>query len=693
MNRLLRVLIVEDFEIDVALLIQELQRGGYEPDFKWVNTPEAMDIALSKPIWDVVIANCFLPGFDVSNILALLKERKFDLPLIIVSDDVHEDQALAVMRAGAQDYLIKSELARLVPAIERELRVVRERQVQRQIVQALHENENRFRTLIEHVSDMVTILDASGIVKYKSPSVERILGYKPEELVGKNFLEYIHPEDVSRFSVVLGQEPGQSGRVTGLELRCRHRNGLWRFLEATLNHLLQDPTIKGVVLTLRDITDRKLDEETIRHLAYYDALTGLPNRTLFNDRLTQALAHAHRTQQELAVMSLHLDQFKTINDTLGYALGDRLLREITQRLTGCLGEGDTLAHLGNGEFLLLLPGIGQVQNLEKISQRILEAIEPPFNLDNHEFRITVNMGVSFYPSDGETAEVLIKNADAALHRAKLQGKNNYQLYTSTIHAKALERLVMESSLRRALERNELLLYYQPQLSLQTGQIVGAEALVRWQHPTRGLISPMKFVPLAEETGLIVPLGEWVLRSTCTQAKAWQKAGFRPIRVAVNLSARLFKQKNLVENIARILEETELDPRYLELELTESTVMENAEATLTKLQELKAMGIQLSIDDFGTGYSSLSYLRRFSLDTLKIDQSFVQDITTDPDGAVIARLIIDIAHSLKLRVIAEGVETEGQLTFLRAHHCDEIQGYFFSKPLSAGAFTRLLREGR
>jgi diguanylate cyclase (GGDEF)-like protein/PAS domain S-box-containing protein len=652
-----------------------------------------MNIALTKSIWDVVIANGFLPGFDIFNILALLKERKPNLPLIIVSDDIHENQALAVMRAGAQDYLIKSELARLVPAIERELRMVHERRAQHKAEQALNECQNRFRVLIEHISDMITILDANGIVKYQSPSVERILGYKPEELIGNNFLEYIHPEDVPRFSVVFGREPGQSGKVTGIELRCRHQNGLWRFLEATLNLLLHDPTIKGIVVNLRDITDRKLDEETIRHLAYYDALTGLPNRTLFNDRLIQALAHAHRTEQELAVMSLNLDQFKTVNDTLGYAFGDRLLREVTQRLTRCLGEGDTLAYLGNGEFLLLLPGIGQVQNLERISQRILEAMALPFPLDDHELRISINMGVSFYPSDGETAEVLIKNADAALHRARLQGKNNYQLYTSTIHAKALERLIMESSLRRALEQNELILYYQPQLSLCTGEIVGAEALVRWQHPTRGLIPPMKFVPLAEETGLIVPLGEWVLRSTCTQARVWQEMGFPPVRVAVNLSACLFKQKNLVEYIARVLEETDLDPHYLELELTESTIMENAEATIVKLQELKAMGIQLSIDDFGTGYSSLSYLRRFSLDTLKIDQSFVRDIAIDPEGAVIARLIIEIAHSLKLRVIAEGVETEEQLAFLRAHGCDEIQGYFFSKPLSAGIFTQFLREGR
>ncbi len=392
-------------------------------------------------------------------------------------------------------------------------------------------------------------------------------------------------------------------------------------------------------------------------------------------------------------MLIDLDRFKVINDTLGHAIGDRLLQEVAQRLTGCLREGDTVARLGGDEFMLLLPGVEHTKSTIKIVQKILETFKSPFYFNDHELHITTSIGIALYPDDGEDAQTLLKNADTALHRAKEQGRNNYQFYTSTMNATALERLSLEGKLRHALEREEFVVYYQPQVSLSTGQIVGMEALVRWRHPDLGLIPPMKFIPLAEETGLIIPLGFWVLRTACAQNKAWQKAGYPPLRVAVNLSTRLFKQQTFIQVVAQTLHETGLDPDYLELELTEGIIMENIETTITTLKELKKMGVHISVDDFGTGYSSLAYLKRFPIDTLKIDRSFVLDITTDPDDAMIAMLIINVAHHLKLRVIAEGVETKEQLAFLRSHGCDEIQGYLFSRPLPAEEFVRLLQERR
>jgi len=559
--------------------------------------------------------------------------------------------------------------------------------------ETLRRNEEHFRSLIENALDIITVLNSDGAIRYASPSVSRVLGYRPEDLISKNIFELMHPDDAPYiFKTFLGVVQ-KRGVTPTLEFRFRHKEGSWRILEAIGNNLLDDSGVAGIVVNSRDITQRKQAEETIRHLAYYDPLTKLPNRTLLNDRLAVELAQAHRTQQMLALVFLDLDRFKTINDTLGHTVGDRLLQGVTQRLTSCLREGDTIARLGGDEFMFLLPGIAHAEDAAKVAQRILEVLNPSFHLEGHEFHITASIGIVLYPTDGEDTKTLLKNADVAMYRAKDRGRNTYQFYTPAMNAAALERLILENSLRRGLEREEFVVYYQPQVNLYTGQIVGAEALVRWQHPELGLVPPMKFIPLAEETGLIIPLGEWVLRTACAQNKAWQEAGFPPLRIAVNLSAHIFKHKDVVKTIVRILKETGLDPDYLDLELTEGAVMENAETTITMLRELKEMGMHISIDDFGTGYSSLSYLKRFPIDILKIDQSFVRDIITDPDDAAIARLIITMAHTLKLKVIAEGVETEEQLLFLRSHECDEMQGYYFSRPVPAEAFTQLLREGR
>ncbi len=435
---------------------------------------------------------------------------------------------------------------------------------------------------------------------------------------------------------------------------------------------------------------RQQAEEKIRYHALHDRLTGLPNRTLFGDRLVVSLLNAQRSGEMLAVMFLDLDRFKTINDTLGHTVGDLLLQRVTERLTSCLREGDTIARWGGDEFTLLLPQISSPEDAAKSAQRIVEALKPPFRLEEHELYITSSIGIALYPLGGEDDQTLLRNADVALYRAKELGRNNYQFYTTGLNAKASELLTLESRLYQALERSELLVYYQPQVNINTWEVIGMEALVRWQHPEVGIISPNTFIPLAEENGLIIPIGEWVLQTACAQNKAWQDQGLPPLNVAVNLSSRQFQQPHLAQTVQRILTETGLEPRFLELEITESIAMQNIELTHTILRDLQQLGVRVALDDFGTGYSSLSYLKKFPFDMIKIDQSFVQDLTADPKDMAIITAAIALGRKLDLSVVAEGVETEAQLNLLRSLHCEEVQGYFFSKPLSCEHATQLLQ---
>ncbi len=434
-------------------------------------------------------------------------------------------------------------------------------------------------------------------------------------------------------------------------------------------------------------------EEKLNYLAYHDVLTGLPGRTLFHDRLVQAVTNAHRHGDKLGVLFIDLDHFKNINDSLGHYVGDMLLKQVAALFTACMREDDTVARLGGDEFVVILASMASEDEAWMVSQKILKLMTEPFTIEAHELFVTCSIGIALYPKDGDDAKTLLQSADGALYLAKNKGRNNAQFCTAEMNAKALERLTLESELRQAINRQEFLLHYQPRVDMVSGEITGMEALVRWQHPVQGLLYPTKFIPVAEESGLIVPLGEWVLRTACEQNKAWQLAGLKPVSIAVNLSARQFKQQDLVELVSNILQETELDPSYLELELTESMVMQNVEAAIATLTQFKVIGVKLSIDDFGIGYSSLNYLKHFPIGFLKIDQSFVRDITTNRDDAIIAKIIISMAHDLGLRVIAEGVETEEQKSFLCSHRCDEMQGYFFSMPLPAEEFETLLKEGR
>jgi diguanylate cyclase (GGDEF)-like protein/PAS domain S-box-containing protein len=536
-----------------------------------------------------------------------------------------------------------------------------------------------------------------------SPELCRLMGIRPQDFGGTKeaFLKVVHEEDRDSLDRAL-QAILEARKPCDIDQRIMLPNG-GEFTvnvqaEAVFDDQLQSLTIVG---TAKDISERKRSEREIHRLAYYDSLTGLPNRVLFKDRVTQALAYARRYHTTLAVLFLDLDRFKVINDTLGHNLGDVLLKQVADRLADSIRHSDSvgrsvetggtheLARLGGDEFTVLLTNIRQVQDAGTVARRILEALARPFLIDGHEISVTISVGIAIFPIDGDSVDQLLKSSDIAMYDAKEQGRNNAQFYSATMNSLATERLEVENDLRKALERHELLVYYQPQVDILTDRIVGAEALVRWRHSRRGMLMPAVFLPVAIEAGMIQKLDEEVLRMACRQNKAWQDAGYAPIRVSVNVSNSFFHGASLTSDIAKALAETTLDPEYLELELTESITMRHVETSITMLQELRAMGVRLSIDDFGTGYSSLSHLQRFPLNMLKIDQSFVQDVTRNEANASITRVIISLAHSMNLTVLAEGVETDEELALLRGQGCDEVQGHFFGRPMAGEEFARLL----
>ena len=552
------------------------------------------------------------------------------------------------------------------------------------------DSDARFRALVQNSADIITIHDADGITTFEAPSASRVLGRPPGALIGHTPWESIHPRDVGRVRKAFDIVVHGRAQPVPIEFRYRHANGSWIWLEAVGNNLLDYPHVRGVVLTSRDITRRKAAERRIEHLAHHDFLTDLPNRSLLRDRLDVALAQARRHGQLVAALFIDLDRLKVVNDTLGHAAGDQMLREAAARLASCTREGDTVARLGGDEFMVVLPNLSDARGAAAAAQKIRESLAHPTDLTGQEVCISASIGVSLFPADAADAEALIRNADAAMYSAKRHGGDNYQFYTADLNVQVQERLAIEQGLRIAEQRNELYLLYQPKIDLRSGRIIGVEALLRWQHPSLGLISPERFIPIAEETGLIIPIGEWVLRTACKQIRAWRDRGIE-LPVAVNLSACQFRQRNLAQTIHRILSETGVPPQWLEIEITESDVMENAESAIATLDELKARGVSISVDDFGTGYSSLSYLKRFPLDVLKIDRSFVRDIAVDSDDAAIVEAIIALARSLEIKVVAEGVETEDQMAFLNRSGCDFAQGYLFSPPVDAEQIAVLLER--
>ena len=552
----------------------------------------------------------------------------------------------------------------------------------------LQEGEARFRALVQNSFDIITIHDSNGLTMYESPAASRVLGYLPGSLIGKTPFETVHPKDVARardaFTAVLRGESSPLPTV----MRFRHADGSWIHLEVLGNNLLDHPGIRGIVLTSRDVTERKRAEERVQYLANYDVLTSLPNRFLMQDRLTQAVAQAHRNRLRVGLMHIDLDRFKVVNETLGHYVGDALLKQAAERIRKLTREGDTVARTGGDEFTIVFPNVTSLPALSISAERLLEDLARAFPGEVQDLFVSASLGISLYPDDAGTVDELIKHADAAMYSAKHLGRNNYQFFTADLNREVQDRMLIEGGLRTAIQRDELSLVFQPKIDLATRRVIGAEALLRWNHPKLGMISPARFVPVAEEAGLVGAIGEWVLRTACRQIRIWQDAGLS-LQIAVNVSARQFQQYDVADLVLSVMQESGVRAENLELELTESAVMHDAENSIITLERLAESGVQIAIDDFGTGYSSLSYLKRLPLDVLKIDQSFVRDISSDPNDAAIVRAIITLARSLGIKVIAEGVENEAQLAFLNAYGCHYGQGYLFGKPLSVVDFESML----
>jgi diguanylate cyclase (GGDEF)-like protein/PAS domain S-box-containing protein len=556
------------------------------------------------------------------------------------------------------------------------------------------ESEARYRGLLEAAPDAMVVVNQAGEIVLLNVQAEKQFGYRRDELVGQKmkniipegFAERLIADALRSAEDALAQQIG-----TGIELNGKRKDGSEFPIEIMLSPL---ESAEGILVTaaIRDITTRKRSEALMIHSSEHDFLTGLPNRMLLSDRVNQAIRMAIRHKRKVAVLFVDLDGFKHINDSLGHSTGDKLLQSVGKRLVGCVRGSDTVSRLGGDEFVVLLSEEEDSEGASITAKRMLRAVAEAHFIDQHDLHIACSIGVSLYPDDGLNAETLIKNADTAMYQAKENGRQTYQYFKPAMNVRAVERQSLEGSLRRALEGQEFVVHYQPKVHLKTGRITGAEALLRWMHPTRGPVPPGQFIPVAEDCGLILPIGTWVLRQACQQARAWVDAGLPPLTMAVNISAMQLRNENFLEGIFDILQETRLDPRLLELELTESVLMKHAESTTSILTALRDRGVQVAVDDFGTGYSSLSYLRKFPIDELKIDQSFVGQITTVPDETVIVRAVIGLARSLKLRVVAEGVETHEQLAFLQAHHCDEAQGYYFSRPVPPEQFAKLLKTG-
>jgi diguanylate cyclase (GGDEF)-like protein/PAS domain S-box-containing protein len=558
--------------------------------------------------------------------------------------------------------------------------------------QALARSEERFRALVQNGGELLSIVDLDATIRYVSPSAEALLGATPEAVVGTPLESYVHPDDRTALRQLL-ERAAAGPRINLTEgFRVRHPAGGWRHVEAVCRNLQDVPAIGGIVLNVRDISERKGLEEQLAYRAYHDALTDLPNRTLLVDRLRQALARGVRGQHRVSVLFIDLDEFKVVNDSLGHAVGDQLLIATANRLRAGVRPGDTVARLGGDEFIVLLEDLADTDEARAVAARILAQFETPFKLAEREVFVGASIGIALSGAEVRLPDDLLRQADAAMYAAKSRGKGHSQVFEPGMQAQPMQRLTLEADLRRALERDELRLYYQPIVDLHTGQVRGVEALLRWQHPERGLVPPDQFVPLAEETGLIVPIGRWVLQEACRQAREWRDGG-PALVMSVNISSRQFQHPGLVDDVAQALRAADLPASDLRLEITESVAMEAGVATVETLQALKGLGVTLAIDDFGTGYSSLAYLKRFPVDTLKIDRSFVDGLGQDPQDTAIVRSVITIAKTLNLAVTGEGIENLEQFEELRALACDEGQGFYFARPTPGPELTRLIHAGR
>jgi len=688
-----KLLLIEDNPGDARLLRELLNEQDMQQiELTHVEYMRDAEKYLAGHDTDMILLDLGLP--DVQGLEAVRRAHRAapHVTLVVLSGMDDESMALQAMQEGAQDYLIKGQIE--PRELVRALRYAVERKI---IEESLWAEKERAQATLQCIGDAVVSTDALGNIFFLNPVAEIMTGWSLQEATGRPMTEVFRIVDATTHELL----PDPMARAVQrnlpghLPFNCSlvRRDGLETPVEDSVSPIHdRDGRPTGAVIVFRDVSMARAMTQQMAHDAAHDFLTGLPNRLHLKERIGNAIALADRHKHKAALLYLDLDGFKHINDSLGHQIGDRLLQSVAKRLVNCVRAPDTVSRQGGDEFLVLLSEVEHPDGSAIVANRILHRLGGAHTIDQRELHVTASIGVSVYPDDGLDADTLIKSADTAMYQAKEDGTQNYRFFMPAMNVRAVERQSIEEDLRNAMERKELQLHYQPKVNLESGEITGAEALLRWTHPTRGQVSPVQFIPVAEDTGLIRPLGAWVLHQACAQARAWANAGLPPITMAVNVSAIQFRGENFLEGLFAILSETGLSPELLELEVTEGVLMKHAEFTTSILQTLREAGIRISVDDFGTGYSSLGYLHRFPLDALKIDQSFVRQITTSPDETTIVSAIISMGQSLKLRVIAEGVETPEQLEFLQTHRCDEAQGYYFSRPVPPEQFATLLREG-
>jgi len=697
-----KILVVDDDPVVLKSLKDLLAIRGFNPNIA-IGGQEAI-CQLNQNDYDLVLLDLHMPYVNGHDVMDHINANNIDTSVIIVSGETSFEAAKNACTQGAYDFLRKPYATdELIITINNALK---EKRLQKQnafMQQQLSESERLHRYIVNTSPDIIYILDRDGHFTFINERIESLLGFSKEEIVGKHYSFLVHHDDMEQAKYVFNERRIGTRAAKNIELRlkCKDDGKSRHFNNRTLPielsamgmYTVEDESknsYTGTYGVARDVTERKIAEETINFQAYHDLLTKLPNRALLRDRLSLAINQAKRDDEKLAVMFLDLDRFKNINDSLGHMIGDELLQQVSMRLKECIRAADTLARFGGDEFTLMLPKLHDGhEDASKLAEKITNTLKQPFNVDGHELYVSASIGIALYPQDGTDMDSLIKHADVAMYHVKGQGKNGYQFYSNEMNVPYIEKLSMDTGIHKALDNNEFNLVYQPQVNLRTGEIVGVEALLRWEHPEHGAISPSEFIPFAEESGLIIDIGYWVIKSACKELSQWRAAGLPEIRMSINISARQLMEESIVENIVSLMRDHNVPGHCIELEITEHAIMSDMDSVIRKLKELSRHDITIAIDDFGTGYSSLSYLHKLPIQTLKIDRTFLKESRINKGDNTIINTIVAMAKGLNLNVVAEGVESQAQLEYLREIDCSEAQGFLFGKPLPPDVISQLL----